>query len=270
MPSLELQTPEKSLTIADLKAAPGLTDQYNDLLFNICDTTHHGLVSNQALDNTDCDTRLCLHLRRATNADTVYLCNRTSLDVVATSSSNSTNQHCADTQALQNALTAMISDLWNCTEPFNTPDIRVYADEPHFSYVVIPLSERTDRLLVLVNTDEAQFVASNYIAHAISNVYDLYQTHECEVPSHAKCQSIVFDSLQSNYQNSSSAVTAQRLALFSQLLAAGQLYFDNIFTENASSKALSGTLTNGFYQTAQIWGGDFKTTLDLHYLTEAS
>jgi len=269
MPSLEPQNPD-SLTIADLQSTPGLTDQYDDLLFNICDTTHHGLIGNQTLNITDASTRFCLHLRRATNADTVYLCNRTTLDVVATSASNSAKQHCADTQAMHNALTSMISDLWNCTEPFNTPDIRVYADEPQFSYAVIPLDERSDRLAILVSADESESVACNYIAHAISVVYDLYQAHEGKAPSHARCESNVFDALQSNFQNSSNLVTAKRLQLFSQLLKAGQLYFDNIFTEDAPSKALSGTLTNGFYQTAQIWGADFTTALDLHYLTEAS
>ena len=71
--SLDITVPEEgSLTIADLQPAPGLTDQYDDVLFSICDTTQHSLIGNFTVQ-TDTSTRFCQHMRRATNADTVYI-----------------------------------------------------------------------------------------------------------------------------------------------------------------------------------------------------
>jgi len=258
MASLDTATPP-ILTVADLKAAPGLTDQYDDVLFKLCDTSL--LIGNPA----DASTRICQHLRRATNADTVYFCNRTTLDLVATSSSNTTAHHCADTVSLHNALTSMISDLWNCTTPFCSPPIRAYPDEPKFSYTAIP----NDRMLiVLVNADNSRLLASNYIAHAISVFFDIHQPLEGNTLSQVKCETAIFDALQSSYQNSSTRVITRRLELYQQLLKAGQLNFNNIFADK--TEALHATLPDDFYTTAEIWGDDFKVTLDMHFLTEAS
>ena len=96
----------------------------------------------------------------------------------------------------------------------------------------------------------------------------MHQSLEGKAPSQVKCQTAVFDALQKKYKNSSAAVIARRLSLYQQLLKAGQLNFTNIFTDE--SEALRSTLTDDFYQTAVLWGDDFKIALDLHFLNEAS
>lgn len=275
MASLNIASPditvpeEGSLTIADLQPAPGLTDQYDEVLFSICDTTRHSLIGNFTVE-TDTSTRFCQHMRRATNADTVYICNRTTLDVIASSSTSSTSQHCPDTLALHNALTSMICDLWNCETPFCTPALRVYPDEPQFTYVVVPLDKKDDRLAILVNVNNTESLANSYIAHAITVLYDIFQLNEGNTPSHTNCEIQVFNALQARYQNSSTAVTERRLQLFKQLLKVVQIQFSNIFTPDSETQILSGTMTPEFYHTAELWNDEFKTALDLHFLTEAS
>jgi len=91
------------LKIADLSQGQGLTDRYDNLLNTLCgNTSAHGLDSS-----TDKATRFCHHIRHALNADTAYLCNRNSLSIVATSSSNNPQLCSDDTQELHTALTTV-------------------------------------------------------------------------------------------------------------------------------------------------------------------
>jgi len=139
------------LSIADLIQHNGLTDRYDQTLFTLCDTSACGLtqgftqgITDSITDNT---TRFCHHIRHALNADTAYICNRHSLTIVSTSSTNSAQQICSDTEEQHAALTSMVSDLWNCTEALCPPDVKVFADETSFSFCVLPIHTDHDHLL---------------------------------------------------------------------------------------------------------------------------
>lgn len=273
-PTKDLKT---HLTIADLTPARGLTDHFDELVKRLCDTStvdsiHPDPNAPEANGSgADAIIRFCHHLRHVSNADTAYLCNRTTLDIVASSSMSRSNQHCADTDMLHNALISMISDLWNCTAALRTPDIRVYPDEPQFSFIILPLAEDTERLMILVNADISDSCLSHYLTHAVSVIYSLFQTRT----DHSKplCQATVFDALHSCYQNSSDEVAELRLELFARQLKDTRLSLDGLFQSPADNDLLNplkATLPEAIYDTAALWGPQFKTQADLHFLIEAS
>jgi len=101
------------LKITDLSQGQGLTDRYDHLLMALFDTSPAENISGRS---TNHNNRFCHHIRHALNADTAYLCNRNSLTIVATSSSDGTQECCDDTQEIHTSLLSMVSDLWNCTD----------------------------------------------------------------------------------------------------------------------------------------------------------
>lgn len=254
------------LRIADLSAAPGLTDHFDEILLKLCDTSAH--VMSDVIE--DRHTHFCHHIRHTLNADTAYLCNRTSLSIVTTSSANSVHESCEDTRALHSALTAMISDLWNCKTPLSPPVIRVCADEPCYSFNIIPLDTLHDHLLVIVNADKT--LIGDYLADALNATYEAFLELPATMPAPSVCASIVFDNLHTKYQISSKTITQRRLEIFSSQLKNHAVEFEGLSLASRTCKtnALSTMLPESLYDTAHLWGGKFKTLFDCHALIESS
>lgn len=246
------------LSIADLTPTRGLTDQFDDVLLKLCDTSLHVLATDVSYDS-----RFCQHIRYALEADTVYLCNRDTLNITSSSTENSNTDACADTKALHAALLSMVGDLWNCASPIRTPDIRVYPDEPQFSYLILPIN---DHLLVLVNAEANNFEPGQYFADAITSLHTLFKTDN--LPTTDDCQQHVFDVLQSRYLNSSKQVIARRLALFHKQLRTTPINFEHGAIK--SKQPLKATSVDSLQNIATQWGKHFITVLDLHLLSEAS
>ena len=256
------------LRIADLSAGPGLTDHYDEILLKLCDTSAH--VMSDVIE--DCHTHFCHHIRHALNADTAYLCNRASLSVVTTSSANSVHESCEDTGELHSALAAMISDLWNCKAPLCAPVIKVFADEPCYSYHIIPLDTLHDHLLIIVNADTDKTLIGDYLADALSATYVAFLEPPATLPASSVCTSIVLDKLHTKYQISSKKITQRRLELFSSQLKDHAVEFEGLSLASRTCKAdaLSTKLPESLYTTALLWGDKFKTLLDCHALIESS
>ncbi len=267
-----------ALRIADFAVAPGLTDCYDKVLINLCGTAST-CISSAIEDST---TRFCHHIKHALNADTAYLCNRTSLSIVATSAADSAHHVCEDTQSLHTALTTMVSDLWNCQTPICPPDIRVFADESHFSYFVIPLDTAHDHLLIIVNADTDKSLISSYLADAVSNLYQVFLSTgstrpdsilpDSKSPDSAQLQCSVLDQLHSVYRISSKQVIQTRLQLFKDQLKQQAVKFSGISLVNRNTLpgTLSTSLPESLYKTAALWNDRFKIALDCHNLVESA
>lgn len=263
------------LSIADLIQHNGLTDRYDQTLFTLCDTSACGLtqgftqgITDSITDNT---TRFCHHIRHALNADTAYICNRHSLTIVSTSSTNSAQQICSDTEEQHAALTSMVSDLWNCTEALCPPDVKVFADETSFSFCVLPIHTDHDHLLVLTNAEVEKELIGHYITDAITTIYKAFLQCDQLTPEHATLESSVLDSLHKKYQVSSQAITEKRHRLFCGQVQDSAVEFEGLTLINIKDKpeALATTLPNYLYETAALWNNKFKATLDNHCLKES-
>ena len=262
------------LKIADLSQGQGLTDRYDNLLNTLCgNTSAHGLDST-----TDQATRFCHHIRHALNADTAYLCNRNSLSIVATSSSNSP-QYCSDdTLELHTALTTMVSDLWNCTAPLCPPDIKVFPDEPNFSYCVVPMDTERDHLLVITNSEIDNALMGDYIACALTSLYKVFLQANEFTPFETALEPAVLDALHNKYKLSSQAVTKRRYEVFCSQVKESVAEFEGLTLVNIKDKPdpLLTRLPAKLYDIAALWDADsvetanFKATLDNHCLMESA
>jgi len=263
------------LRIADLAQNNGLTDRYDQTLLRLCDTSAHSIShdlshrsSGSATDNA---TRFCQHIRHALNADTAYICNRHSLTVVCTSSTNSAQQTCPDTEDLHAALTSMVSDLWNCTEALCPPDIKVFADETNFSFCVLPIHTDHDHLLVISNAEIEKALIGDYITDAITSIYKAFLLCDQHTPAHATLESKVLDSLHKKYQHSSQCITERRHELFRIRVKGSAAEFEGLSLINIKDKpeALITRLPDHLYDVAALWNSEFKATLDTHCLKES-
>ena len=276
-------TKSGELKIADLYQVQGqgLTDRYDHLLMTLCGDSVADIsatinTSDIAIENS---TRFCHHIRHALNADTAYLCNRNSLTIVATSSSNSSQDSCEDTQELHAALMAMVSDLWNCAAPLCPPDIKVFPDEPNFSYCVVPLDTERDHLLVMVNPEVDQVLIGDYITDALTSVYRTFLQANENTPVETTLQSTVMDALHSKYKLSSKVVSKRRHEIFCRQVKESVAEFEGLTIINKKDKPdpLCTVLPEELYDAAALWDNTanksktakFKATLDNHCLLES-
>jgi len=256
------------LKIADLTAGQGLTERYDEVLLKLCDTSAHVLTDRLE----DSATRFCHHVRHALNADTVYLCNRASLSLITSSTVCSALDTCEDTRQIHAALTTMVSDLWNCTDPLSPPLIKVFPEEPGFFYSIIPLDTQKDQLLIITNADTDRALIGDYLADALSSVYGVfYQSHN-STPATNQCEATVFDRLQHKYRITSKKITAKRLELFQSELKQHAVEFEGLSLASKSTKpeVLRTRLIDALYKTARLWNDKFKVMLDCYVLAESS
>ena len=239
------------LTIADLQPAPGLTDQFDQTILRLCNTTltdgvHNGLIG------ADANTKFCHQLRQASTADTVYLCDRQTLRVVATSSTKNESIKCTDTEAKHQSLTTMVADLWNCEAPLQLPKIRVHPESDKFSYTIIPLNDRS-LLTVIVDSEAEESFIGNYYSQAVSALHDFYQAQQTDSnlrPQQRRmdCETQVLDSLQQSSRHLSTELTQHRLKILKQQLLDTTVSFDKCTVYNRTTeKLISGlraTLVN--------------------------
>ena len=265
------------LKISDLSRGQGLTDRYDDLLTALCSESAFSTLKTPGTDHA---TRFCQHIRHALNADTAYLCNRNSLTIVATSSCNSAQQSCGDTQQIHTALTAMVSDLWNCTAPLSPPDIKVFPDEPGFTCCVVPLDTERDHLLVIANSDTDSALMGDYIADALTVIYREFAKSSESTPAQRTLEASVLDTLHSKYQISSTNMTAKRYELFECRVNESAVEFQGLTLVNIKDKPepLHTLLPEALYEVAAQWDraiesnrtARFKSILDTHCLIESA
>jgi len=166
-------TDDYHVSLSDLEPTRGITDSLDDVIFGLCDTSHSEIVStgNTVIKTNDCDkptsptivhTGFCTHLRLTTNADTVYLCDRQSLSILTTTSTD----YADDTDEMHRVLTSSICNLKDCDQAFQLAEVRVFPDNAKLSFTVIPVTGqltselqaadgRQDKyLVVIVDADE--------------------------------------------------------------------------------------------------------------------
>lgn len=266
-----------TLTIADLAPAAELTVQYDEAIFALCSTdfTIDGL--------TNSTERFCHQVRQATNADTVYVCDRLSLKILATTSSAGDVDN-SDTRDIHSALTAMISDLENCTRAMQFPDIRVFADQKKMTFAAIPLGKSRDKIAVIVDADNQFKNFNQYYADAVNALYRCHTaTPEQYFALSAKqLQKCVFDCLYQQYGICSDRITERRLELFCEDLQQIDVQFEKILElDKSGNKAVWGweVIANRYdtdqfpkdlFIAAETWNESFRTALDLHLLKKAA
>ncbi len=283
----EQQPDELKLTLADLRPVQGLSEQYDDAIFALCNIDH----CPQITPSMPVEQRFCHQLRRAVDADTVYLCDRHSLRVLATTSS--TTGVDADTRSLHTALTRMVSDLENCNSAIQLPDIRVFPDQNKLSFAVIPVGIEADKIAIVVDADQSIRDFNQYYADAVSELYschcsaaykrDPYVTGtEISPPTTRQIQTSVFDGLNRRYWNTSERINERRFEIFIEDLRRVSVQFEKILELNSSGQTAvwgwevvaSHTDTDQFpkelFVVAEEWGEEFRTAIDLHTLKEAA
>lgn len=262
------------LSIADLTPASGLTDQYDNLLQRLCDTTTYGAIGNPAI--SDINTQFCHHMRQALLGDTVYICNRNTLNIVATSSRTTTSEHCDDTDSMHNAITATVSDLWNCVDPLYMPQVAVFPDSKKLSFIVMPLPaatiDRSEQLLIAVDAEVKPELVSHYFAAAVWDLYKVVKQHKIDARKTEYCEMQISNSLQWKFRNSSNRVTEKRLTQFKQQLKEAPVSFNDVASDSRDEKSpatLCMNLDPTYYAEAKLWGNDFRTALDIFCLIES-
>lgn len=275
-PSISDQAPLR-MTVADLPPVAGLFDEFDETVFALCATDF-------AIDGMTSSTeRFCHQLRHAADADTVYIVDRLSLKIIATTS-------CAgdvgndDTSDIHNALVNMISDLENCRTPLQLPDIAVFPDQKKMSFAVIPLGSAFDRLAILVDADNSLRGCKQYYADAVRALYSCHTAspEQYFAPSTKQLQKGIFDTLNRQYGMCSQRISERRLELFCEDLRQVDVQFEKILElDNSGRKAIWGwdvtanccdtdQFPGDLFTTAEEWQEEFRTTLDLHLLQKAA
>lgn len=264
------------LTVADLLPATGLCDQFDATILALCDTS---FITPDVVSGSE---RFCHQLRHATNADTVYLCARESLQVLTTTSdSNDVNSE--DTLAIHGALQAMVADLGNCDTPLQIPPLRIFADSGKLPISVIPVGDRRDILAVIVDADKNFQHLNQYCSDAVLAIYQCQTsaTFEGFAPTTRQMQCHVFDALNLRYAPCSHGLTAQRLDMFIEDLAMVDIQFEKIMElkdgemsvwgwQAVASHLANGLVPEDIVQTAKQWSQQFRTRLDIHLLKKAA
>lgn len=209
------------LTTADLKPAEGVFDAHDATIISLCDNS---FVTE---DITSGAERFCHQLRSAANADTVYLCSRSTLAVTATTSAaNDVNNE--DTQAIHQALLSMVADLSRCSQAVRTPDIRVFPDQAKMTLAIVPVNTQT--LVVIADPDDPYRNITRYLADAIIALYHCQcdPAHEGFAPTVLEIQKYVLDALNRRYQPVSPRLAKKRLTLFADDLTALDIAFEKL------------------------------------------
>ncbi len=280
------------LTMADLRPAQGLSEQYDDAVFALCDIDAC-LQIKAAMPAIE---RFCHQLRRAVDADTVYLCERQSLRILATTSSGTVIDQ--DTQTIHTALTEMVSDLENCTTALQLPDIRVFPEQEKMSFAAIPVGQNVpgrspDLIAILVDADSSIRDFNQYYADAVQALFLCHTGESCDPdtnpgfelvspPTTKQLQSFVFDELNRRYWNNSERIIERRYEMFCEDLRHVTVQFEKILElansgqagvwgwEVVASIGDTGQFPKALFLVAEEWGEEFRTALDLHLLKEAA
>ncbi len=266
-----------TLTIADLAPAAGLSDQYDDAIFALCATDF-------AIDGLTSSTeRFCHQLRHAANADTVYVFDRLSLKIIATTSSAGDVDN-RDTCDIHEALINMVSDLENCVSAVQFPDIRVFPDQQKMTFAAIPLGHTRERLAIIVDAEKTLKNFNQYYADAVRALYRCHTSspEQYFAPSARQQQKCVFDNLRRHYSICSKRISERRFELFCEDLQQVDVQFEKIMElDNTGQESVWGwdvianrcdtdQFPKDLFLTAEAWTEEFRTALDLHLLKKAA
>lgn len=266
-----------NLTVADIAPAAGLSDKYDDAIFALCATDF-------AIDGlTNSLERFCHQLRHAADADTVYVCDRATLRIRATTSASGDVKN-ADTCDIHSALTSMISDLENCTKPLQLPEIRVFPDEKKMKFSAIPLGENHHQLAIIVDADASLNDFNQYYADAVGALYRCHTAtpEQYFSPSSRQLQKFVFDDLNHRYGICSRRISECRFALFCEDLHHIDVQFEKILELESSGQTsvwgwevianhpATDQFPKDLFIAAEDWTEEFRTRLDLTLLKTAA
>ena len=265
------------LTIADLVPAAGLTDRFDNAIFALCTTDF-------AIDGlTNSLERFCHQLRHASDADTVYICDRETLRILATTSAAGDTDN-TDTQNIHTALINMVSDLNRCIRPVQLPEIRVFPDEKKMTFCAIPLGSNLERLAIIVDADASLKNINLYYADAVTALYRCHTNSPEQYfsPSSRQLQKFVFDELNHHYGICSTRINQRRFELFCDDLRYIDVQFEKVVElESNGEKTVWGweVIANrpdtdqfpcDLFIAAEQWTEEFRTALDLHILNKAA
>jgi len=279
---------EYQLSLSDIEPPCGITDCLDDIIFSLCDTSHsdafclhtlgenidnisdgnpgsslsNGFSNADSLDNPGPakqslvkmrQLNYCQHLRHSTNADTVYLCERHSLQIITTTSEDYTE----DTTELHQVLTSVLGNLSDCQVAFNLPDVRVFPDNAKLSFTVIPVQSipapikqsvcdsQLDCLAIIVDADQQYREINPYIAAAMQAIYCCF-TQSLQPLTCKQIQRTVFDKLKRKFTLCSNRISARRYEIFFEDLRQVTVHFERLLTLNGvEPDARDGRATNG-------------------------
>ena len=228
------------LAFADQPTA-GLTDHLDKTILRLCNTVLTDCVHND-LSCADANTKFCHQLRQASTADTVYLCDRYTLSIVATSSTNSDTKRCTDTEAMHQSLTTAVVDLCNCDTPRHLPKIPAQPASGKYSYTVLPLNDGA-LLAVIVDAELEENTIGNYYTRAVSALHGFYQTQQNRVnpqpeQSRMDCEAQVLDALQQSFRHLSYELTQHRLKILKQQIGDITITFNSCTVYNRTTEKL--------------------------------
>ena len=265
------------LTVGDLPPAAGLCEAFDATILALCDTS---FITPDVVTGTE---RFCHQIRHATNADTVYLCARQTLQITDTTS-DSNNVHSEDTLTIHRALQSMVADLNNCTTAMQLPNIRVFADSAKMAISVVPVGAHNESLAIIVDADSAFQHLNQYCTDAVRAIYHCQTSNRFEgfAPTNRQMQCHVFDALNLRYAPVSTNLSARRLEMFIEDLALVDVQFEKIKElqpdggksvwgwEVVANHLATDQIPDDLLQTAEEWSEQFRTELDLHLLNKAA
>ncbi len=265
---------DAALCIADLLPVAGLTDKYDDKIFALV---------NVAATTTDANDlhHCCAHLRRVLDADTVYLCDKSSLQLIASSSLDSDGTIHPDTVDIHNTITNIVTDLHRATAPVWLPKLRVFPGVHKMSFLAVPVGAKLETLAIIVDPDDSDgHLDTLYVTDALTAICNVYTCQPVEITPE-QVEEEVFDELVCRHPVSP-RIEQRRFDLFNRSLIGITVQFENVLEFNGTgdseiwgSEAFARcTQRNEFptalYQVAEQWGDKFRAALDLHVLREAA
>ncbi len=263
-----------TLSIADLQPVASIADRYDDKIFALA-----GIEPIAA--GTDELHVCCAHLRRVLDADTVYLCDRSSLQLITSSALNADGTIHSDTIDIHNTLTSIVTDLHRITAPIWLPKLRVFPGVHKMSFLAVPVGAQLQSLAIIVDPDDSDgLIDTFYFTDALSALCNCYTSDTIELTP-TRVEEEVFDELVCKHQVSE-RIVQRRYELFCQALAGVTVQFDNILEFNGTGEsqvwgreavarcAQRNVYPAAVYQVAEQWGDRFQTALDLHILREAA
>ncbi len=263
-----------TLCIADLQPVAGIADRYDDKIFALA-----GIEPAAA----GCDELhvCCVHLRKVLDADTVYLCDKSSLRLITSSALNADGTIHEDTIDIHDTLTSIVTDLHRVTAPVWLPKLRVFSGVHKMSFLAVPVGAQLQSLAIIVDPDDSDgLIDTFYFTDALSALCNCYTKDEV-APVPARVEEEVYDELVCKHQVSD-RIRQRRYELFCQTLAGITVQFETILEFNGTGEsqvwgveaiarcAQRNVFPAALYQVAELWGDRFRTALDIHILREAA
>lgn len=260
-----------SLCIADLLPVAGITDRYDSKIFALAND------ASKASDLHAC----CAHMRQVLNADTVYLCEKSSLQLITSSALDMDGNIHPDTIDIHDAITSVVTDLHRTVVPLWLPTLRVFPGVHKMSFLAVPVGHELQALAIIVDPENSDGLLDTlYFTDALAATCNHYASKPDEIKPE-RLEEAIFDELACRHAVSD-RIRQRRFEIFQRALAGVTVQFEKILEFNGTGEsqvwgweaiarhAQRNEFPAKLYETAERWGDEFRAALDIHILKEAA